>query len=85
VLLQAFARFVTEGPVLFLAVVAVFVHSYEEPTLAERYGDQYAAYCRAVPGWLAPTHTVAVRRAWLRCRSWGFGPWPSRGRCGCLT
>ena len=38
---------------LFLAVVAVFVHTYEEPTLQQRYGDQYAAYCRAVPAWWA--------------------------------
>jgi protein-S-isoprenylcysteine O-methyltransferase Ste14 len=37
---------------LFWAVVAAFVHGYEEPTLAERYGEQYAAYRRAVPAWL---------------------------------
>jgi protein-S-isoprenylcysteine O-methyltransferase Ste14 len=36
----------------FWAVVAAFVHGYEEPTLAERYGEQYAAYRRAVPAWL---------------------------------
>ena len=33
-----------------LAVVA-FVRGYEEPTLAARYGEQYAAYRRAVPAW----------------------------------
>ena len=40
---------------LYGAVVAAafvtFVRLYEEPTLARRYGAQYAAYRRAVPGW----------------------------------
>jgi protein-S-isoprenylcysteine O-methyltransferase Ste14 len=36
----------------FWAVVAAFVHGYEEPTLSERYGEQYAAYRRAVPAWV---------------------------------
>jgi protein-S-isoprenylcysteine O-methyltransferase Ste14 len=34
-----------------LAVVA-FVRGYEEPALARRFGAQYEAYRRAVPGWL---------------------------------
>jgi len=44
-------------PVLlgYAAVVAAafvaFVHGYEQPTLARRYGAQYEAYRRAVPGW----------------------------------
>lgn len=44
-------------PVLFVyaavvaAAVAAFVHWYEEPTLARRYGAQYAEYRRTVPGW----------------------------------
>jgi protein-S-isoprenylcysteine O-methyltransferase Ste14 len=38
---------------LFLAVVAVFVRTYEEPTMQARYGDQFTAYCRAVPAWRA--------------------------------
>ncbi len=29
-----------------------FVKIYEEPTLARRYGAEYEAYRRAVPGWL---------------------------------
>jgi protein-S-isoprenylcysteine O-methyltransferase Ste14 len=37
---------------LFFAVVAAFVHGYEEPTLAARYGEEYEAYRRAVPAWL---------------------------------
>jgi protein-S-isoprenylcysteine O-methyltransferase Ste14 len=37
---------------LFWLTVASFVHFYEEPTLRARYGDDYEAYCRAVPGWL---------------------------------
>ena len=43
---------------VFWAVVATFVHSYEEPTLSARYGEEYAAYRRAVPGW------------WPRLRGW---------------
>jgi protein-S-isoprenylcysteine O-methyltransferase Ste14 len=37
---------------LFWAVVAAFVRLYEEPTLSARYGEQYAAYRRAVPAWI---------------------------------
>jgi protein-S-isoprenylcysteine O-methyltransferase Ste14 len=33
------------------AAMAAFVVSYEEPTLAERYGAQYEEYRRAVPAW----------------------------------
>jgi protein-S-isoprenylcysteine O-methyltransferase Ste14 len=40
------------------AVVASFVRFYEEPTLSERYGDEYAAYRRAVRAW------------WPRARPW---------------
>jgi protein-S-isoprenylcysteine O-methyltransferase Ste14 len=35
----------------FGAAVLAFVRLYEEPTLARRYGEQYEAYRRAVPGW----------------------------------
>src|SRR4051812_23360781 len=35
---------------VFLAVTATFVRGYEEPVLRERYGKEYEAYCRAVPG-----------------------------------
>jgi protein-S-isoprenylcysteine O-methyltransferase Ste14 len=31
--------------------VASFVRFYEEPTLSTRYGEEYATYRRAVPGW----------------------------------
>jgi protein-S-isoprenylcysteine O-methyltransferase Ste14 len=43
-----------------LAFVAVFtfVRLYEEPTLAGRFGERYADYRRAVPGW------------WPRLRPW---------------
>lgn len=34
------------------AVMASFVRLYEEPTLSDRYGAEYEAYRRAVPGWL---------------------------------
>ena len=36
---------------VFAVLVAAFVRGYEEPTLARRYGEEYAAYRRAVPGW----------------------------------
>jgi protein-S-isoprenylcysteine O-methyltransferase Ste14 len=35
----------------FGAAVFAFVHWYEEPTLFRRFGEQYEAYRRAVPGW----------------------------------
>lgn len=38
------------GVVVAIAVTS-FVHWYEEPTLARRYGAQYAAYLAAVPRW----------------------------------
>ena len=37
---------------LFLLVVSAFVRFYEEPVLRQRYGAQFDAYRRAVPGWL---------------------------------
>jgi protein-S-isoprenylcysteine O-methyltransferase Ste14 len=36
---------------VFWVIVASFAHFYEEPTLASRYGDQYAASRQAVRGW----------------------------------
>jgi protein-S-isoprenylcysteine O-methyltransferase Ste14 len=36
---------------IFWTVVASFVRFYEEPTLAERHGAEYAAYRRAVRAW----------------------------------
>jgi protein-S-isoprenylcysteine O-methyltransferase Ste14 len=33
------------------AAFIAFVCGYEQPTLARRYGAQYQAYQRAVPGW----------------------------------
>jgi protein-S-isoprenylcysteine O-methyltransferase Ste14 len=52
---------------LFFAVVAAFVRAYEEPTLAERYGEQYEDYRRAVPAW------------WPRRRAWTGADRPSDG------
>ena len=48
----------------FGAVVWAFVRGYEEPTLAARFGAEYEAYRRAVPGW------------WPRRRPWSP---PGRG------
>lgn len=50
------------GLLAYAAVVAAtmfaFVRLYEEPSLAARFGDQYDAYRRNVPGW------------WPRLRPW---------------
>jgi protein-S-isoprenylcysteine O-methyltransferase Ste14 len=46
----------------FWAIVATFVYSYEEPSLRARYGEEYAAYRRAVPGW------------WPRLTAWSPEP-----------
>jgi protein-S-isoprenylcysteine O-methyltransferase Ste14 len=35
----------------FWAVVAAFVHGYEEPTLTRSFGDEYERYREAVPAW----------------------------------
>ena len=47
---------------IFYAVSIAFVRGYEEPVLESRYGDEYRAYRRAVPGW------------WPRLRPWRPGP-----------
>jgi len=36
---------------IFWAMVATFVFAYEEPKLAAEFGEQYAAYRRAVRAW----------------------------------
>lgn len=38
--------------VIAAAAMVSFVRVHEEPTLARRYGAEYEAYRRAVPGWL---------------------------------
>jgi protein-S-isoprenylcysteine O-methyltransferase Ste14 len=40
---------------LWIGVVA-FVHRYEEPALARRFGSDYETYRRAVPAWLPRLH-----------------------------
>jgi protein-S-isoprenylcysteine O-methyltransferase Ste14 len=45
------------GPVLvYAALLAAAFHAfvvvYEEPTLRRQFGEEYDAYCRAVPRWL---------------------------------
>jgi protein-S-isoprenylcysteine O-methyltransferase Ste14 len=42
----------------FMAVVAAFVHGYEQPVLSERFGAEYEEYRRNVPAW------------WPRLRPW---------------
>jgi protein-S-isoprenylcysteine O-methyltransferase Ste14 len=36
---------------VLLAAFVAFVHWYEEPSLARRFGDQYQTYRNQVPGW----------------------------------
>ena len=36
---------------VFMAAVWTFVRAYEEPSLAEQFGDSYADYREEVPGW----------------------------------
>ena len=41
------------GYALVVAIAVVgFVLGYEQPTLRERYGQEYEEYLRAVPGWI---------------------------------
>ena len=35
-----------------LAVTVIFARLYEEPALGRRYGEEYQAYRRQVPGWI---------------------------------
>ena len=37
---------------VFGLMVEAFVRLYEEPTLTDRYGAEYARYCETVPRWL---------------------------------
>jgi protein-S-isoprenylcysteine O-methyltransferase Ste14 len=37
--------------VILLAAMAAFVAGYEQPTLTEKFGAEYTAYRRNVPGW----------------------------------
>jgi protein-S-isoprenylcysteine O-methyltransferase Ste14 len=39
------------GGALFICAV-LFVMVYEEPILREKFGAEYEAYCRRVPGWI---------------------------------
>ena len=38
--------------IVIVAAFHTFVRLYEEPTLHEAYGEQYAAYCAATPRWI---------------------------------
>ena len=61
--------------------VAAFVHGYEEPALAHRFGAQYEDYRRAVPAWW-PRLTPWDRRSRTgRARAAGSGR--RRDNAGC--
>ncbi len=42
--------------------VVTFVYCYEQPALTRRFGAQYEAYRRDVPGWLPRRRAANVRR-----------------------
>ena len=48
--------FASTGVALYGVIIAAafdtFVRLYEEPTLREAYGEEYAAYCAATPRWI---------------------------------
>ncbi len=46
----------------FAAAVFAFVKLYEEPALRARYGAEYEAYLRSVPGWWPLTSRRSRRR-----------------------
>jgi protein-S-isoprenylcysteine O-methyltransferase Ste14 len=46
---------------VFGIAVASFVHFYEEPTLAQKFGAEYDAYRRAVPAWWPRRVSPAAR------------------------
>jgi protein-S-isoprenylcysteine O-methyltransferase Ste14 len=49
-LLLGDARLIVYGAIIWLAF-HIFVLVYEEPTLRDRYGPQFDAYCGQVPRW----------------------------------
>jgi len=46
-----------------LALVAAFVHGYEEPALRRRFGPEYELYCHDVPAWWPRLRRRLPRRA----------------------
>lgn len=38
--------------IVVAAAFVTFVRAYEEPTLREAYGEEYAAYCATTPPWI---------------------------------
>ncbi|PPJ08719.1 isoprenylcysteine carboxyl methyltransferase [Nocardia nova] len=46
---------------LIWAVTALFVVTYEQPTLTARYGEQYENYRAAVPAWVPRLHPSGSR------------------------
>ena len=38
--------------VVIVAAFHTFVRLYEEPTLRDAYGEQYAVYCATTPRWI---------------------------------
>jgi protein-S-isoprenylcysteine O-methyltransferase Ste14 len=49
--------------VVFGVIVWSFVHWHEEPTLRQRFGADYDAYMRAVPGWWPRLRQRRYRRS----------------------
>jgi hypothetical protein len=49
--------------VVIVAAFDTFVRLYEEPTLRQAHGEEYAAYCAAVPRWVPDSRSGLSRRA----------------------
>ncbi|MEO6323395.1 MAG: isoprenylcysteine carboxylmethyltransferase family protein [Thermoanaerobaculia bacterium] len=48
--------------VTFLLINAIYIPLFEEPTLADRFGDPYREYCRHVPALRSEASSLAKRR-----------------------
>jgi protein-S-isoprenylcysteine O-methyltransferase Ste14 len=46
------SRALAEWALLFAAINVTYIPLVEEPMLANRFGEEYRAYCRNVPRWI---------------------------------
>ena len=89
-LLTLGATFISELLWLIPVVVALFVVQYvpivlwEERVLAERFGPQYATYCRQVPRWL-PRWRGQTPRSLTLSYQWRAAFWSERSTFGTLA
>ena len=74
-------------PVVILLFVVQYVPIvlWEERVLAERFGAEYAAYCRRVPRWLPRWHRQTPRGAAASPYQWRAAFWSERSTFGTLA